>query len=52
MVTARILRVREVEPEMPIQQHSHQLGRRHRGRRMTQAGRSARANGIHSQLLR
>jgi hypothetical protein len=52
MITAPIPRVREVELEMPVQQHRHQLGSGHRGRGMIQAGRSARVNGIHLQLLR
>ena len=51
VVVVRVLRVLVVEPEVLLHQDRHQVGRRHRGRRVAGVGRRGGADGVDAQLL-
>ena len=51
VVVVRVARVPEVVVQVLGDQDGHQIGTRHRGRRMTRSGRRARADGVDAELL-
>jgi hypothetical protein len=51
VVVGRVARVRVVELEMAVDEDGHQVGGRHRGRRMSRTGGRRRADGVDPQLL-
>ena len=51
VVVGRVGRVLVVQPQVPVEQHRHQVGGRHRGRRVAGVGGGAAADGVDPQLL-
>ena len=51
VVVGRVLRVRVVQPQMPVEQDGHQVGGGHRGGGVARAGGGRRADRVHPQLL-